>query len=116
MIKGPKSDTIKYLFENFQRTLNVKDENVGRPRTATTESIAQLVQQIIRQRPPVSNCLAATAVLLNPMSTYRLMRQSSHLYPYKIKTRQPLRAVSINARETFVKDAVQTIDGGHEPL
>ena len=54
--KGRKSDTIKDLFEKFQGTRNVKDKrvgNVGRLRTATTDGSAQLVQQVILQRPRV---------------------------------------------------------------
>lgn len=113
--KGPKSDTIKDLFEKFQRTGNVQDERagkVGRPRTATTEGNAQLVQQVIQQRPRVSVRRVAAAVQITPTSTYRLMRQSLHLYPYKIQTRQPLSAAAFAARETFANDMVQRIDDG----
>ena len=50
--KGLKSDTIKDMFEKFNRTGKVKDEcagKVGRPHTATIEGNTQLVQQVIQQ-------------------------------------------------------------------
>lgn len=115
VIKGPKSDTIKDLFEKFQRTRKVKDERagkVGRPRTATTEGIAQLVQQAIQHRTRVSIRRVAAVVQIKLTSTYRLMHQSLHLYPYKIQTQQPLSAASINAQETFANDMVRRIDDG----
>ncbi|XP_055928131.1 uncharacterized protein LOC129959338 [Argiope bruennichi] len=100
--KGPKRDTIKNLFEKFQRTGNVKDDRagkVGRKRTATTKDNAQLVQQVIQQRLRFSIRRVAAAVQIKSTSTYRLIRLSLHLYPYKIQTRQPLSAASMNARE-----------------
>jgi len=52
VFEGPKTNTIKDLFEKFERTGNVKDERAGkvrRPSRATTEDYAQLVQQVIKQ-------------------------------------------------------------------
>ena len=48
---------MQQIKQKFQWTGNVKDESagiVGRPRTATTESNAQLVQQVIQQQPRIS--------------------------------------------------------------
>ena len=40
------------------------------------------------------------------------MRESLHLYPYKIQNRLPLSVASINARETFAGNVVPRIDDG----
>lgn len=45
--KGRKSDTIKALYENFQRTWNVNDDhagNSGRPHAAITDTNVELEQ------------------------------------------------------------------------
>ncbi|GBL80493.1 hypothetical protein AVEN_225200-1 [Araneus ventricosus] len=44
------------------------------------------------------------------MSTHRFMRHSLHLFSYKIQTRQPLSADSINAHETFKNAVLQKLD------
>lgn len=113
--KGPKFDTIRMLFEKFQRTGNVNDERagfVGRRFSQTTTANAQLVETVIRKQPCISVRRVATTVQIKPTSTYRLMRQGLHMFPYRIQTRQPLTAASINSRETFANDMVQMIDVG----
>ncbi|GBN62572.1 hypothetical protein AVEN_256804-1 [Araneus ventricosus] len=50
---GPSDNAIKALFEKFERTGNVNDDrigNVGRPRSAFTESNDVAVQQVMRQQ------------------------------------------------------------------
>ncbi|GBO12652.1 hypothetical protein AVEN_14405-1 [Araneus ventricosus] len=45
--RGPSDNAIKVLFEKFERTGNINDDhtgNVGRPRSAVTESNADAVQ------------------------------------------------------------------------
>ena len=113
--KGPKTETITELFAKFQRTGNVNDEkagNVGRPRSTTTAANAQLVESVIQKQPCVSVRRVAATVQIKPTSTYRLLRQSLHVFPYKIQTRQPLTAASTNSREIFANDMVQMIDVG----
>ena len=57
VIKGLKSDTIKDLFEKFQRTGNVKDERAGNvvfPRMANRDCSTKPLKQVTQQRPRVS--------------------------------------------------------------
>ncbi|GBM52951.1 hypothetical protein AVEN_111306-1 [Araneus ventricosus] len=85
--RGPSYNAIKALFEKFERTGNVNDDrigNVGRPRSAVTESKADVVQQVILQQPRTSVRRVASRTGLR-RTTHRIMCHNLHMFPYKIQ-------------------------------
>ncbi|GBL87072.1 hypothetical protein AVEN_218768-1 [Araneus ventricosus] len=90
--RGPSYNAIKALFGKFERTENVNDDrigNVGRPRSAVTESNADDAPQVILQQSRTSVHRVASRAGLRRMTTRRIMRHNLHMFPYKIQTRQP---------------------------
>ncbi|GBN62463.1 hypothetical protein AVEN_192811-1 [Araneus ventricosus] len=69
---GPSDNAIKALFEKFERTGNANDNrigNVGRPRSAVTESNADDIQDILQQ-PRTSVRRVASRAGLRRMTTF----------------------------------------------
>ncbi|GBN01084.1 hypothetical protein AVEN_94205-1 [Araneus ventricosus] len=88
--RDPSDNAIKALIKKFERTGNVSDDrvgNVGRPRSAVTESNADAIQQVILQQPRTSVRSVASRAALRRMITHRII---SHMFTYKIQTCQAL--------------------------
>ncbi|GBO28265.1 hypothetical protein AVEN_178314-1 [Araneus ventricosus] len=86
--------------------------NVGRPRSDVTESNADALQQVILQQPRTSVRRVASCAGLLRMTKHRIMRHNLHMFPYKIRTRQPLNVNAIDARYDFGNAMLQLVNEG----
>ncbi|GBO45985.1 hypothetical protein AVEN_246438-1 [Araneus ventricosus] len=80
--------------------------------SATAESNADAVQQVILQQPQTSVRLVASRARLRRMTTHHIMRHNLHMFPYKIQTRQPLSVNAIDARYDFANTMLQLVNEG----
>ncbi|GBN95091.1 hypothetical protein AVEN_109477-1 [Araneus ventricosus] len=110
--RDPSDNAIKALIKKFERTGNVSDDrigNVGRPRSAVTESNADAIQQVILQHLRTSVRSVASRAGLRRMITHRII---SHMFTYKIRTCQALSVKAIDARYDFANAMLQLVDEG----
>lgn len=114
--KGPQPNTIKALYEKFQRTGSVADEkinSVGRHRSVITEANVQIVEETIARSPRKSVRKTAAVCHVGKTSVHTIMRKSLNLFPYKIQTQQPLQTSSVENRKQFANDLLEMIDRGN---
>ncbi|GBM32489.1 hypothetical protein AVEN_131498-1 [Araneus ventricosus] len=116
MRRGPSDNAIKALFGKFERTRNVNDDrigNVGRQRSAFTESNDDAVLQVMRQQPRTSVHSFAFHAGLTPKNGHALYYvRNLYMFPYKIQTCHPLSVNAIDARYHFANAMQQIVDFG----
>lgn len=113
--KRLKDDTIKALFEKFQRTGNINgdcSENVERPCAAVTEANVELTQQVIQQQPQFSICHVAAQAGLQCMSTFCIICHSLYQFSYRIQICQPISVVANNKHNISRNAMLQQLDAG----
>ncbi|GBM16147.1 hypothetical protein AVEN_163161-1 [Araneus ventricosus] len=103
-----RDNGIKALFERTGKVNDDRIGNVGRPRSAVTESNADAIQQVILQLLRTSVCRVASRAELQRMTTHRIMRHNLHMF----QTRQPLSVNAIDARYDFANTMLQLVDEG----
>ncbi|GBL78265.1 hypothetical protein AVEN_105860-1 [Araneus ventricosus] len=104
--RDPSDNAIKALIKKVERTGNVSDDrigNVGRARSAVTESNADAIEQVILQQPRTSVRRVTSRAAIRRMTTHCIISHNLQMFPYKIQTCQPLSVNAVDARYDFAK-------------
>lgn len=110
--KGPKSDTIKSLLENFHLHENINDYCSGEVWCSCAAFIEKNTQVVQQSKWGSGLPFTVLELRLEYNTTHLIKCHSLHLFPYRIQTRQPLGASAINARQTVENVMLYSLDAG----